>query len=853
MVRQSKFGMFRRQLKKIFSSIRMRYAATAMLFAMIILFAASLANFSVTGARHSTASSIEGRQQLLQRIRHIRNAIWQSYERLEMFLFNPNTELYQENIHAAIDSAILHTERLNLAPLGELANKKEDILQLRQLLFQFDETVSQLVQIRTDAVKQYPALELARGVMLTQNKEFITATGLAILESTESLQTSTKHQAIYQAFVQARHHWTQMTSNFRMYLANRLGTFDNSVFQSQVNDIDLQLGALKLQLKYLQDHNELLDLQGSTSLGIMFTATDQWYRSFLKVKRINESDAWRTDAKLISDVIEPLLDQIWSRLVSLDTTVEASAEKDVKLLTKLAQSQTNTLWLMAGLAILFVLASYILLDKSVLRPLSILTAALKAEAHNETGYPLPEVTNIETQNLMDAFDEMRKQIHNRQKELEYQALHDSLTGLANRNLLLDRMQQAVQQVKRHKSALSLLIIDLDGFKDVNDTLGHQVGDRLLEEVGLRLTRTLREIDTVARLGGDEFAILLPDDSEQQAVEVAQKILNSLETEFTVHDVNLFIGASIGIASCPKHSSEVQDLIKFADVAMYVAKRNKLGYSIYDATLDTHSIGQLAMGSDLRNALGTNTLSLVYQPKVDIHTGQVRSVEALFRWTHPTLGPIAATEAINLAEQTGYINQLTMWIIDTAAEQHHAWMQAGFDIPIAINLSVYSLQSEKVIEQLILRLSTPSILRHSLSFELTESAMMVDPQHAIQTLNRISALGASISVDDFGTGFSSLSYLKKMPVNELKVDKSFVLDMVEDENDASIVRSIIDLAHNLGLKVVAEGVENKQTWQRLKELKCDTAQGFFICRPLEADKLLDWYRLQLKQAPVLYSA
>lgn len=834
--------MLKRSLKQAFSSLRIRYAVTAILFAMVIMLAASLAYFSVTNARSTTANSIEVRQHLLQRIRHIRNALWRSYENLELFLFNPQKSIYQDNIHSSISEAILHTERLSTFQ-GVLVGNEQNIEQLQQLLFKFDGSVSRLVRIRTNAEKQYPSLAMARGPMLSKNIEFTTATSLAIIELSETLNRSRKEEAIYQAFIQARHHWTQMTSNFRMYLANRLGTFDNTVFQSQVRDIELQREALLINLQYLEQQAERLDLQSSTSLTTMQLATEQWYHSFLQVKYIHESDAWRTDAVFIREVVEPMLEQIWDILQMLDTAAETSAEQDVKLLTKLAQSQNNTLWLMAALAILFVLASYILLDKSVLRPLSILTRALKAETHNEEGYPLPTVTNIETQRLMDAFSEMRQQIHSRQKELEHQALHDSLTGLANRSLLLDRLQQAIQQSKRHQSPLSLLIIDLDGFKEVNDTLGHQVGDDLLKEVGLRLTQTLREIDTVARLGGDEFAILLPDDTELQAVDVALKIQKTMDKEFMVQDMSLFVGASIGIASYPTHSDDVQDLIKFADVAMYVAKRNKLGFSIYDPKRDPHSVGQLSLGSDLRNAQGSNSVRLVYQPKIDMSTGQVRGVEALFRWTHPRLGPIPATEAISLAEQTGYINQLTLWIIDEAARQHNTWMEAGYDIPIAINLSAYSLQSEKIIEQLISRLSTPSILKHSLSFELTESAMMIDPLHAIETLNRISAMGASISIDDFGTGFSSLSYLKQMPVNELKVDKSFVVDMATDENDESIVHSIIELAHNLGLKVVAEGVENEQTWLRLEELKCDTVQGHYNCRPLEPDKLLDWYKRQ----------
>ncbi|MDH5777132.1 MAG: EAL domain-containing protein [Gammaproteobacteria bacterium] len=828
--------------RKIFDSLRVRYAGTAILFALVILIGATLAYFSVTGARQTTASSIEDRKLLLQRTRHIRNAIRKSYESLELFLFNPNKNVYQKKIHASINQAILHIEGLLKDPIALPQQQKQDIPQLKKLLVQYDRTVQRLIDIRTNATQQYPSLALTREQMLVLNSEFVTATSLAITESREELLSDKTSVDIYTAFIQARHHWTQMASNFRMYLANRLGTFDNTVFPSQIVDIELQREALLSQLELLHNFNEqqLLGFQGATSLLTMQANTDAWYRVFLQVIKIHESDEWRTDAKLIREEVEPLLERISDILSTLDIAAESWAEEDVKLLGHIAQSQTNTLWFMTALAILFVLSSYILLEKSILRPVFNLTNALRAEAHGTGSTTLAEVTTIETQHLMDAFTEMRKQIHSRQNALEYQALHDSLTGLANRNLLLDRLQQAIQQTKRHKNTVSLLIMDLDGFKEVNDTLGHQIGDHLLEEMGHRLTDLLREIDTVARLGGDEFAILLPENNQQQAVEVAQKILKSLETEFSVQDIKLFIGASIGIACCPDHSNDVQDLIKFADVAMYVAKRNKLGYAIYDAQSDTHSIGQLALGSELRNALGTPALHLVYQPKLDMKTGQLTSVEALFRWTHPTLGPVSAAEAIGLAERTGFINQLTIWIIDEAIKQYGRWRDHGLKVPIAINLSAFSLQSDHIIQQIIERLDQSDYEQNFLMFELTESAMMVDPKHSVQALRTINSMGAKISIDDFGTGFSSLSYLKQMPVDELKVDKSFVIDMAEDENDAIIVRSIIDLAHNLGLKVVAEGVENQQTWQQLEALHCDIVQGYHICPPKRAEDLLHWY-------------
>ncbi len=828
--------------QQYFYSLRIRYAGIAILFALIILISAALAYYTLNTTRHNTRNSIEDRQQLLLHTRRIHDAVWQAHEHLQLFLFNPDQDLYQGKIHKSIQEAMIHTEYLLKHNDNMTSNPQDSIKQLKNLLPGLDTAIHRLIQTRITAVDQYPSLKLAIETMLDLNTNFVTAASLAIDESSTS-RISSQHAEIYRILIQTRHYWTQMISNFRMYLANRLGTFDNTVFKSQTNTIEIQYSGLRQQLDSLQqfDEKNQLDLQASSSLKTMLNTSALWIQEYQKVKKINKSDAWRTDALLMSNEVKPLLDQLWHLLLNIDLSTERAAEEDVGLLTRIAQYQLYSLWLAAALALFFVIISYLLLDKSLLQPLSMLTGALKAEASGHKAYALPTVKTRETQDLVDAFSEMRKQIHHRQTALEYQALHDSLTGLANRTLLMDRLQQGIQNCTRHKTSLSLLIIDLDGFKEVNDTLGHQVGDRLLEEVASRLTQTLREIDTVARLGGDEFAIILPENNETKAAEVAQKIRHILDNEYQLHGIQLYVSASIGIATHPKHTCDVQDLIKFADIAMYVAKRNKLGFAVYDSKHDTHSLSQLALGSDLRNALGSDIIQLAYQPKLDAQTRDVVGVEALFRWIHPKLGAISAAEAIDLAEQTGFINQLTMWTTEEVVRQQIRWNQAGIHLPVSINLSTYSLQSDTVIDYILAQIKSSTIDASKFIFEITESAMMVDPQHVIENIKHINNLGAQLSIDDFGTGFSSLSYMKKMPISELKIDKSFVIDMLENDNDAIIVRSIIDLAHNIGLKVVAKGVEKKATWQLLQVLGCDTVQGNYFCPPVSPGEFVDWYR------------
>jgi diguanylate cyclase (GGDEF)-like protein len=506
---------------------------------------------------------------------------------------------------------------------------------------------------------------------------------------------------------------------------------------------------------------------------------------------------------------------------------------------------------MFAMGMIFILLVYVVLDKLLLLPVRKVVSALQAESHGGQETLLPTPNSQETLQLINAFKDMRKQIHSRQDALEYQALHDSLTGLANRHLLFDRLQQAIQHARRQQQSLAFYILDLDRFKEINDTMGHQVGDSLLEEVGLRLTETLRDTDTVARLGGDEFAILIEDCNLSKAIHVANKILSAFEQTYHVNNLHLYLNVSIGIAFYPEHDHSAQGLIQRADIAMYVAKRSKNGYAIYDINQDQHSINRLALDSDLRAALeDTEQLMLFYQPKQDLESNRVSEVEALLRWQHPEHGLVPPTEIIPLAEQTGLIQSLTYWVVEAAIKQHLAWRQESLMINIAINISTHNLQDKNFfpnIETLLLRYQVSGDF---LIFELTESAMMSDPAHAIASITAFCKLGIQFSIDDFGTGFSSLSYLKQLPAHELKIDKSFVMNMHNNDNDAVIVRSIIELAHNLSLRVVAEGVEDKDTLDLLSILDCDAVQGFYIQRPASAGDITEWlsnhYKVKEKQ-------
>jgi diguanylate cyclase (GGDEF)-like protein len=422
----------------------------------------------------------------------------------------------------------------------------------------------------------------------------------------------------------------------------------------------------------------------------------------------------------------------------------------------------------------------------------------------------------------------------------HDACHDPLTSLPNRSLFRDRAHQAILASARHGHNTALLLIDLDRFKEINDTLGHHSGDLLLREVGPRLHRVLRESDTVARFGGDEFGILLTHVSGPGAAEeVARAVHRALEEPFAIQGLTLDVEASIGIALHPLHASDFEELMQRADVAMYRAKAKRSGYEVYVPSEDESDATKLKLASELRQAPHRNELVMHYQPKADLGTGRIVGAEALMRWRHPRHGVMMPDRFIPLAERSGLIRSLTLFAVRTALTQARTWREAGIELTVSVNLSTRDLIDVSLPEEIGELLEETRVPAHLLELEITESVIMADPMRARGVLTRLRDMGMKVAIDDFGLGFSSLGYLKNLPLNDLKIDKSFVINMLEDSADAVIVQSTIELAHNLGLTAIAEGVESDQAWRRLRALGCDVAQGWLIGRPLPAADFANW--------------
>ncbi len=425
------------------------------------------------------------------------------------------------------------------------------------------------------------------------------------------------------------------------------------------------------------------------------------------------------------------------------------------------------------------------------------------------------------------------------------AYYDEVTGLPNHARLTEFLQQILSDNTDNTHSFSLLMLDIDHFREINDAMGVEHANALLHEIGSRIRSTLPEEELVARMRGDDFAALLPDNDADHAIRTAQRIMEIMQQPFITGELSLDVRVSIGIAQFPQNGNQVDQLLRRADLAVRRAKHSDSGYTFYEPGLDDDSPRRLALACDLRQAIDTDLLLQYYQPKVDMKTGQLCGVEALARWNSQQYGIISPDEFIPLAEHTGLIRPLTYKVIETAMKQLRAWAAIGWRIPIAVNLSAHNLRDPGLVKRVQELLDAYRIDCSQLEMEITETAIMEDPSGALDVLTKLSRMGITLSIDDFGTGYSSLSYLNKLPVDAIKIDKSFVIDMLSNEDAALIVRSTIGLAHDLGLRVVAEGIESAAGWKILAELGCDVAQGYHVARPMPDYDLRQWIGNQCK--------
>ena len=499
----------------------------------------------------------------------------------------------------------------------------------------------------------------------------------------------------------------------------------------------------------------------------------------------------------------------------------------------------HELMLIALASLLASLGGVLWLSRNVTRPVSQLADAARRIGHGDYLGPVPVAQNDELGQLAEAFNTMQRGIARREQQIAYAAFHDNLTSLPNRARMQQLLTEALNHAGKDGRLLGVLVLDLNRFKEINDSMGHTIGDLVLVEVARRLRDGLSEGDALARFGGDEFVVLIGAADRTLLDQRAEHLLADISRPVQAGSVELFLEASAGMAVFPEHGEEVDELLRRADIAMYDAKEARQRLQAYRSGRDAEHLHRLSLVNDLRYAVPNGELALFYQPKLQLENRQVAQVEALLRWQHPRHGRVPPDEFITLAEHSGLIRPLTEWVLHEAIRQCAEWVENGLDVGVALNLSAMDLASGELPDLLARHLAHYRLDPGRLVLEITETAVMRDALRSLEVLNRLKACGVRLAIDDFGTGYSSLSHLKRLPVDELKIDKSFVIGMDEDEDDAVIVRSTIELAHNMGLKVVAEGVETERTLQLLQHYRCDSAQGYLISRPMVAAEATGW--------------
>lgn len=836
-----------------YHSLRGKFILASVLVCFILIVSNTATQFYINRSSSEATLLLEQRLTKLNQTRIIMDNVWDVSFVLEEHSIAPSNAIHSR----VFDKMLMSVEHL-LALIELESNNDQAVAHLEAMLGDFNQLgvyINYLMDVRSNPAKLYPAIEISRSAMFDSQMLFSRLVTSSIDETMAAIENSDTD--VLGILIDLRYKWLQMTSSYRMYLVNRLALLDSDALNSQVENINLFLENINnifSQLKKYKENNQL-EFQTEESLSGMIKAANRWNLSFKKIVSTEAPEEWRSDYSIIKMKVAPIMKSIWDNIRDYDRNIEEDVKRSVLDLSDVANNTSLILWGLTIAGMLVLVGLFYFVHNAVLSPIKQISEAMRREAQDGSLLKplLIKAESLETKNLIDAFSIMQLQVHSRKNDLEFQALHDNLTKLPNRLLLFDRLEQTISKLRRSYGSLALIMMDLDRFKEINDTLGHHAGDELLKLVSDRLVVSLREVDTVARLGGDEFAILIPDCNLEKAKIVAHKIQECMRPALQISDQSLYIHGSIGIAVYPEHGADAETLLKNADIAMYASKRKNSNYEIYLYEQELHSIKNLELKYKLQKAILNDEMELYFQPQLSCKDNLLVGVEALLRWKSDDESNISPDIFIPLAEESGLIKSLTEWVIHEALKQKHGWMSHLVGVPVSINLSAWNVSDPELHGYILECFQQYDLIKNDIVFEITESAMMNDTDQALKIMQSLNDSGFDLIVDDYGTGFSSLAYLKKFPVKELKIDKSFVMNMIENDNDAVIVKSTIDLAHNLGLGVIAEGVEEKEVFDLLRLLDCDKVQGYFIARPMPPEEFKTWYasyRLEMQSELVV---
>jgi len=831
------------------TSLRYRYILTVSLTlsaAFSILLAVKYVINSESDERMDNSSY---RLVVAEKVQAITKHIGEAKRALDLYLLSPSPKYY--------DSFFTELSEANKILALTSQNKwvierdiEKDLRALKQKLFDYESKIKRLMEITINRDELYPGISIAEATMIQANNIFSSSVNSAIEEIRVAQPFELKK---YDRFVTLRDKWRRLIMAYRLYVINRTAALLRERLPGLQADVNLFINDIitdheKIFLPMLE--RDEVGFETADAINKTYTNALKWRTALFKVQAIAVTDEWRSDVPFILNEVSPIAYDIDLLLENTARFLTVSSSQDLKAQRQTSDAISMFLWfLLLVFSVIFVFV-YFAIYSSLLKPISLLSTTLKEKKADDCSLYQSQFKSSEMKDFVYALNDMQHQINMRQSQLEYMALHDDLTKLPNRSLLLDRINHAISSSQCYNGEFALIILDLDRFKEVNDTLGHWVGDEILVEVAKRLSALLRDTDTVARLGGDEFAIVLPNLEDPSIESIAKKINEALERVYTIREHSLYVGASLGIAIYPQHGNDSDTLIQHADVAMYLAKNKNVEFKIYEPDEDTFNIKKLSLLSDLRNAIDNDEFFIEYQPIFTSEGDRIVAFESLLRWRHPVYGVIKPDEFICHAEKTGLIKRITQWLIVTVAEVMASLKKYNSELYLSVNITSWDLQDEGILDLIEHSLRKNSLDYSSIVFELTERSMMHDSPRVCSTLKKLNAKGAKFSVDDFGTGFSSMVYLTKLPISTLKIDRSFVLAMDSSKNDALIVRSIIDLAHNLNLTVIAEGVENINTLNALVDMKCDMIQGFIHGEPLSLDKIIAMYAKSVTKKPNL---
>ena len=821
---------------KIPTTLAGRYKLFSTLTTLLLLTISFVTYNNITKSISEGYKTSKQRIEVYNTINSVNKEIYITNRLLDIYLINPQTKAREEFFEHIMNS-VATLSRLSENEWIKQDKRLNDVFSLMHNLLELSYQAERLMYIRLTPTEMYPSMGIANNKLFQHVYKFDDNMNQIL---TELQDAGTVDFGVYGKFVELRDKHRRLIMAFRMYMINRIGSNFEDKLDAQ--SLDIELYGNDIYESLTNDFNEHLknpDMEFIIGEPIknLKTATKDWLASFKEIKEINASDKWRSDLPIIISKINPMVTKIHEILDQFELDLQQSMSAELTAQYKTNKSTALNLLILTGLFILISIAVYMALYYALLKPISSLSKALQKNIKPNYQALVPAFDNDEMRQFLKSMEIMHDQALKREEHLEYTACHDSLTQLPNRLLLLRRITSAIQHSKQNNSHFALAMLDLDRFKEINDTLGHGAGDKVICEVAHRIKKCLYSSDIVARLGGDEFAILLNNIKERPFENTINRISKSIAKPINVQGQNLHVGSSIGVAICPVHGETDEVLMKNADIAMYYSKKSNLDYAVYNQRLDENNLKTLTLHSDLYNAINKSELFMVYQPVYNIKDKSIYGFEALLRWRHPIFGIIEPDEFIPHAEHTGLITKLTPWILQESLNTLAQLHMIDNRLCMGINITALDLQNDSIVGLFDKLCSDYNLPPQKILLDLTERSLMTHNTHVHKIVNQLNAAGIQIAIDDFGTGFSSLEYLSLLPINMLKIDKSFIKDIHNNSDSKLVVQSIIDIAKNFKLKSLAKGVLNDFTVAELSSLHCDFIQGDMLSKPLTYEQCL----------------